>query len=97
MPEVDKKTIERLVREVLTELGLTDCNVPNVIEEPTIQTLDGVTTTFSGWRVAVSCANSDNANNRHSVKFGVEAPPEKTEAQIKSEIFQLIRQQISKQ
>jgi len=91
-----RSTIEKLVREVFAELGLTDCNFTTIIEEPTIQTLDGVTTTFSGWRVAVSCANSDDPHNRHSVKFGVEAPPEKAETQIKSEMTQLIRQQISK-
>ena len=96
MPEVGKNTIEKLTREVLAELGVTDCNFPTVTEEPTVQTLDDVTTTFSGWRVAFSCTDSDDPNNRLSVKFGVEAPPEKTETQIKSEMTQLIRQQISK-
>ena len=94
---VDEKTIKRIVQEVLGEMNRQDCNVPIVTENQTFLTdEDGVGSVVPTWEVVFSCNNPDDETNRAKAKFSIEAPPERSEAEIKAEVSSILKQQLGK-
>lgn len=88
---IDEKTIKRLIQEVLSELNWQGCNTPVVKENITLG--ESVVPT---WDVVFSCDNPADRNHRHKAKFSVEAPPEKSEGEIKAEISGILEQQLGR-
>ncbi len=93
---VDEKIIKRIVQEVLGEMNRQDCNVPIVTEKQTFLTLEDVSSVVPTWEVVFSCNNPDDETNRAKAKFYIEAPPEKSEAEIKEEVSSVLKYQLGK-
>ena len=90
------KLIEAVVKSVLREMGRQDCNVPVVTPGgPVLEELDGVSRTIPMWRVVFSCPIEGERHDRTKVAFEIATPPEKTEAEIKAEVRQRLRQQLN--
>jgi len=94
---VDEKTIKRIVQEVLAGMNRKDCNVPIVTKNHTSLTLDGVSNVVPTWEVVFSCNNPNDETNRAKAKFSIEAPPEKSEDEIKAEVSGILQQQLGKE